>query len=66
MKEIKEIEEIKRIKELEEREDMEEKEEMELDLIQLCKTQKISLNNRLFKHIPYVESFWHFILNLRI
>ena len=34
----------------------------ELDLVQLCETQKTSLNNRLFKNIPHVGSFWHFVI----
>ena len=33
-----------------------------LDLVQLCETQKISLNNPLVKNIPDVGSFWHFVI----
>ena len=31
-------------------------------LVQLRKTQKISLNNRLFKNIPHCGSFWQFVI----
>ena len=31
-------------------------------LVQLCETQKISLNNRLFKNMPHVGSFWQFVI----
>ena len=31
--------------------------DFKLDLVQLCETQKTSLNNRLFKNIPHVGSF---------
>ena len=33
-----------------------------LNLVQLCGTQKISLNNPLFKNIPHFGSFWQFII----
>ena len=33
-----------------------------LDLVQPCETQKISMNNPLFKNIPHVGSFWHLLI----
>ena len=33
-----------------------------LDLVQSCETQKISMNNPLFKNIPHVGSFWHLLI----
>ena len=33
-----------------------------LDPVQLCETQKTSLNNRLFKNIQHVGSLWHFVI----
>ena len=39
-----------------------EEENFKLDLVQPCETQKISMNNPLFKNIPHVGSFWHLLI----